>query len=405
MSQSRLRFAVRKFDRFEDAIQKQWDAYKQATGSTYEAEFVPMDLHDLYDAILGNNGLIKGDWDITFLSSDWFRDAYERRATVDLTPLLAHGGVEGYPHDWPESLLAQKFDDTLIGFTWHDGPECLIYRKDLFNNPDEQAAWRAETGKELVPPTNWDDFHEIARFFHRPDEGLYGSVFAAFPDGHNTVYDFCLQVWSRGGELFDEDGHPNLLSDEVRAGLSFYRAIVNDQDAVHPNCRELESTRAGKVLADGEVAMAVNWFGFAAIAAEHASSKVRGNIDIAPVPGINGGTSLNSYWCLAIGVGSRHINEAWKFLRFAATPEMDKLNTACGNIGCRISTWQDPEINRSIPFYHRLEPLHEVARMLPQRPDWADIATVIDAVVLDTINSNAPIDEIVARHQATLDKR
>ena len=33
--------------------------------------------------------------------------------------------------------------------------------------------------------------------------GRYGTVFAAFPDGHNTLYDFALQLWSRGGELTD----------------------------------------------------------------------------------------------------------------------------------------------------------------------------------------------------------
>ena len=55
-------------------------------------------------------------------------------------------------------------------------------------------------------PQTWDQFHRIARFLTHPQGVLYGTAFAAFPDGHNTVYDFCLQLWTRGGELFEDSG-------------------------------------------------------------------------------------------------------------------------------------------------------------------------------------------------------
>ena len=110
-----------------------------------------------------------------------------------------------------------QFDDIVLGLPYHDGPECLIYRTDLFEDPDEQARYLAQHGQPLNVPRTWDEFQQVARFFQRPETDLYGTVFAAYPDGHNTVYDFCLQLWTRGGELFDEQGKWNLQTEEAES--------------------------------------------------------------------------------------------------------------------------------------------------------------------------------------------
>jgi multiple sugar transport system substrate-binding protein len=79
---------------------------------------------------------------------------------------------------------------------------------------------------------------------------------------------------------------------------------------------------------------------------------------------------------------------------------MDKLLTLEGGIGCRKSTWEDAEVNRVIPFYREMSSLHAFARELPRRSDWAKLATVIDQLVVDTINTQQPIEELVARYQS-----
>jgi multiple sugar transport system substrate-binding protein len=402
-----FRIAVRAFQPFEEAIARQWDHFRESSGTTLELEAVPFDLHQLYGAILEDDGLRRGDWDAAFLSSDWFTEVRDRGAAVDLTPLLHESPPEGYPGGWTSSLReSQQFGDVTIGLPYHDGPECLIFRSDLFNSPDNQALYREQHSRDLKPPVSWDEFHDVARFFNRPEQGLFGTAFAAYPDRHNTVYDFCLLVWSRGGQLFTADGNIQLVTDEAVAALTFYREIVNDRDASHPGSRDFDSVRAGQAFANGEVAMAINWFGFATMAETHPSSKVRGHVDITSVPGDQGkGISLNSYWILAVAAGSPHTATAYDFVRFCASPAMDRLLTEIGGIGCRLSTWQDADINAAIPFYHRLESLHSVARSLPRRADWSVIASAIDDVILETINSDAPIRPILERHQALVSRQ
>jgi multiple sugar transport system substrate-binding protein len=70
---------------------------------------------------------------------------------------------------------------------YHDGPECLIDRSDWFGDPAKRAAFESAHGKPLAPPRTWAEFERIARFFTRPADGRFGTVFAAYLDGHNTV--------------------------------------------------------------------------------------------------------------------------------------------------------------------------------------------------------------------------
>ncbi len=81
--------------------------------------------------------------------------------------------------------------------------------------------------------------------------------------------------------------------------------------------------------------------------------------------------SLNVFWVIALASGSRRKDLARAFLRQLATAPMDKLTTLEGAIGVRRSTWGDEEVNRLIPFYHRLDALHEHARELPLHPRLA----------------------------------
>lgn len=400
-----FRVAVRKFGPFESAIAKQWASFEAGAKTGLRLDSVPMNLHPLSESLFDADGLRNGAWDVAFLNTDWVAAVARSKSVADLAPLLAADPPSAYPDGWSPSLLRlHDLDGAVLGLPYHDGPECLIYRKDLFEDPAEQAAFEMFAGVPLRVPRTWLEFQQVARFFHRPQRGLSGTVFAAFPDGHNTVYDFCLQLWTRDGELFDAAGALRLDTPEAAAALEFYREIVNDANAVHPKSREFDSVKSGLSFAAGEVAMMVNWFGFAAMAETIADSKVTGKVDVAPIPCAPGGrsASLNVYWILSVAAGAVHTDIAWRFLRHCASAEMDKLLTLEGAIGCRRSTWADPDVNRVAPFYHKLAGLHDNAREMPRLATWPRIAEIIDQAVLGAIDTSAPIAEILRTAQSQL---
>jgi len=387
----KIRIAVRKFDPFESTLRKLWDAFSLQNNIKMEAEMVALELHDLYETTISDKGLKEGKWDIAHINTDWIYDAANENAVLNLFNLIGENPPENYPFGWHKSLLhLQKLSNGIFGLPFHDGPECLIYRKDLFENETEKENFKKQFGYELSTPKTWQEFAEIATFFNRPEQNLYGTVFANYPDGHNMVFDFCLQLWTHGGSLLNKKNQIDIHNEAAIKALDFYRKMVNDKNAVHPKSREFGSVEAGLAFAEGQAAMAINWFGFASMAEVIDESKVKGKIDITSLPSDPGckTASLNVYWLYTIGSGSKHKKLAYNFLRFATTPESDKLLTKEGGIGCRKSTWKDEEINTLIPFYHKLEMLHENALTLPQTPIWPKVAELIDSTVLKAIETD-----------------
>jgi multiple sugar transport system substrate-binding protein len=152
--------------------------------------------------------------------------------------------------------------------------------------------------------------------------------------------------------------------------------------------------------------MSINWFGFASMCEVIEESNVKGKVDITELPHDKNHktASLNVYWLYTIGTGSKHKKLAYDFLRFATTAESDKLLTNEGGIGCRKSTWTNSEINKIIPFYHKLEMLHENALTLPQTPIWPKVAQLIDQMVLKAIESSISSEQLLKETQNSIQK-
>lgn len=398
----KLRFAVRKFEPFERAMEKCWAAYQEVYPSEVEMEFVPLDLEELTAAFFEKKGLNNGDWDIIHINTDWLARAYETNGLSALDGMIVQNPPEDLKGAWSESLQAlQRFDEQIFGLPFHDGPECLVIRKDLFEDSQEQMRFQARYGKPLAIPKTWPDFLTVAAFFTRPEDNLYGTVFAGYPDGHNAVFDFCIQLWSRGGDLQQGDVPVKLDQPLAVDALDFYRSLFIKDSGLHPQSANYESVQAGAAFARGEVAMMVNWFGFASWAQIDTASAVKGKVDVAAIPSAEGGMSpsLNVYWLYAIPEGSRHKQLAYDFIRFAVGRQQDKLLTVEGGVGCRYSTWYDSEINRMIPFYNKLAELHDTARTLPRLANWPQIAHIIDDTVIAAIKTDESSVSLLTKAQ------
>jgi len=399
-----LRIAVRSFADFQSALAAQLDAYRQLH-PRIEVEAVAFDLPALEDVVLGSKGLRSGEWDLAIFPTDWIGSAITSEAIENLTPGMHSNPLPDWPEGWPASLREPlRYGDDFYCIPWHDGPECLIYRKDLFENPAEQKAFARQFGRELKPPITWREFHETARFFtptSQPDKfPLYGTLFAAFPDGHNTLYDLVLQVWSRGGELYAPNGQPTLNHPTVVEALDYYRAIVNDPQASYPGATTIDSVQSGDIFLSGQIAMMVNWFGFAARASQP-GSPLQGKLALAPIPGGRPGqtATLSNYWVLAIGTGSRDKPASHQLLRHIASAPSDKLTTLHRAVGVRLSTWNDPEVVARVPIYAQLEQLSAEARTLPFCEDLPKLAELVNQVTISALTTNEPSEAILTRAQ------
>jgi multiple sugar transport system substrate-binding protein len=403
---SSLRILLRNYADFENALTEEARLFEESHPGT-KIELVSVGIHELYHSAITDGGLRDGRFDLALLVTDWLAEAHSAGAVENLHHWQQLIPIHDWPDGWPRSLVQPLiFGDRLTSLPWHDGPECLVFRTDLFEDPAARASFRSRFLRDLAPPATWDEFEQVARFFTDQPAGRYGTVFAAFPDGHNTLYDFAIQVWSRGGELTDSAGRPALTTPIALAALDFYRRVVRDPALCHPKSPQLDSTQSGDIFLAGEVAMMANWFGFAARASRE-ESPLAGKVAIAPIPVANGASpvSLSVFWALAMGKGSRRKELAWQFLRFVASPERDRGITRHGAVGVRLSTWRNPELQARIPVYREVEAISLGARQLPTGPGTAVFAAIIDNVISRALTTNEASEAILESAQREIDNK
>lgn len=229
-----IRIAVRRFGPFETAIVKQFEDFARIHALTVRVEIEAMDLNPLHESLFERRELLSGRWDVAFMSTDWIAEAQSLGLIEDLQPFLDRQPIADFPQGWSPSLTGiQAFAGGFWGMPYHDGPQCLIYRKDLL----------AKAG--LPVPATWDDFHAAARRLHDPAQGRCGTVLALYPDGHNGFYDFCIHLWTRGGAPFDAAGRPQLTTPAAQSALDFLRRLARDERAVAPDLRTIDSVKSG----------------------------------------------------------------------------------------------------------------------------------------------------------------
>jgi multiple sugar transport system substrate-binding protein len=401
-----VRILLRDFSDFENALAAEIAAFHQAQ-SEIRVEPDVVTLHQLRDAWVSPGGMRDGRWDLGFLVTDWLAEAMEDGLLEDLAPWMRRQPLPDWPDGWARSIAEPVcFGNAVSSLPWHDGPECLIYRRDWFEDPAEQTGFHNEFGYELQPPRTWKEFTDAARHFTRPGEGRYGTLFAAYPDGHNTLYDFALQLWSRGGSLLGLAGRARVDSGEALKALDFYRSTVRDSGMCHPDSQELNSTHSGEVFLEGGVALMVNWFGFAA-RSDRPGSPLEGKVGIAPIPADPGcaPVSLSVFWTLGLARASRNKAAAWEFLRFLSHPEVDLARAEHGTVPVRLSTWRSADLQQRVPCYRRIEEISLGARRLPRTRSLPAFAEIVDLMIVEALTTNEPSAAILHRAQQRVVER
>jgi multiple sugar transport system substrate-binding protein len=136
------------------------------------------------------------------------------------------------------------------------------YRKDLFEDPDNMAAFEAAYGYPLGVPTSWDMIYDIAEFFYDPDNEFYGVAIYG-DNGYDSLAMFAMQtIRSFGGDLgnfetFEVDGYLN--SEGAVAGIEYYRDLFQ---FVPPGFGDAFFVATNDAFVNGIVPMATNYFAF-----------------------------------------------------------------------------------------------------------------------------------------------
>ncbi len=175
--------------------------FEKKTGIKVEIETTSWD--QMYDKAIKDMEAGTGIYDMVYIEQDIIYSYLARNFLVDLTKLLKDKPELKAPtyDDANFTTFANYFKDAngdLYGVPMEAFIKLYLYRKDLFENPEIQAAYKAKTGKDLKPATTHEDYTAIAEFFteYGKEKGLelWGSTAQAHTGHPASWYEFFESV-------------------------------------------------------------------------------------------------------------------------------------------------------------------------------------------------------------------
>lgn len=291
----------------------------------------------------------------------------------DLFPVWrTMGWYDGVPYGFPMMVLTM--------YTW--------YRKDLFEDPAEKTRFQARYGRELQPARNWDEYEDIAEFFHRPNQGLYGTLIqgrrhiALWQEYINFLYSF-------GGAILDTDdpskyGDIVINSPQAVAATEYYKGLLRYSP---PDALSYTWDDALALTQQGRVAQLIMWNDALYSLEDPEQSRVAGKMGYTMIPaGPNGSLHEIGGQSLYIPRTSKNPRAAYLFMQWLMAREPQIRQQLLGGSSPRPTTYQDPNV-LNLPWTRTtLDAFgHTHPAMLYTFPESMQIGDVLQIAISDAL--------------------
>lgn len=348
------------------------DKFQQATGTT--VTLVELPYEGLFNRLTSELSSGKPSFDVCAIDAVWIPLFANKLAPLDG---LFTDAVKA--DLFPALVQEAQVDGHFIGMPVWTNSEILFYRKDLFEDPGEKAAFQKKYGYPLAPPTTWQQFTDIATFFTRPQQKLWGTDVKGAVESEWLAH--VLQAGSPG-VILDDNGAVIVDNAQHVAALAFYADLNNKHKVAPTGAAQTDWNAAQNLFNQGQTAMTRFW--------AHAyrqipkDAKVAGKVGAAPMIGGTAGVAgIPGPWYLSAPKGGAKADLAQKFIKAAYDDNALSIDTTLG-LAARKSAYQQYAAK---PGYESFGPLlatlnASATRARPATPHWQRI---VDSVLVPTI--------------------
>ncbi|MBR3585713.1 MAG: extracellular solute-binding protein [Oscillospiraceae bacterium] len=309
----------------EDDVTAMTQAFTEATGIQVNPTFVAYEElapKILTSAASGGYDVILGDciWPAQFAKAGLVLEVTDRLSEVDLDDI------------YQGALDATKYEGKYYGMPWLNDVKYMFVNMELLKQAGVEAA-----------PTTWDELIADAKLCKEQGICEYPIV-GCYAQAECLVCDYTCIAGSFGGTFVDADNNPTLNSPENVAALDFMAQTLTD-GLCNPKSLEMIEDDVLSTFAAGNAVFAINWtYQYASMNDESASSVVGQGI-IMPIPGTDKAQSatVNGGMPLMITAGCKNPDEAWDYMLFLASKEMQAKY--CANaLPIGKSLYTDPQV-------------------------------------------------------------
>ncbi|WP_444815002.1 ABC transporter substrate-binding protein [Variovorax brevis] len=295
--------------------------------------------------------------DLIIGDSQWIGGSAEQGHYVKLNDFFAKEGIKmtdfapatvvGYA-EWPKNTpnyWALPAMADAVGWT---------YRKDWFAKPELQAEFKGKYKRDLAPPKTWTEFKEVSEFFQgKTIDGkkVYGAYIFT-ERGSEGITMGVTNVLYPMGFKYEDPKKPYAMQgfvnspDSVR-GLEFYKALY--KGSTPPGLTNAYMGEGLDAFKSGQVAMMMNWFAF--FPGLYKDPNVGGDkIGFFTNPSDKTkGVQLGGQGISVVSYSANR-NESLQYIKWFASPEVQKKWQAIGGSSAAKAVLDDPGYPKSSPF-------------------------------------------------------
>ena len=357
------------------------DAFTKETG--IEVNFVEVPYQGVYDKLSAEIASGTSNYDVATIDVVWnaaFADHVE-----DLGDLF----TDAVKADLPPALVADAtVGGKMMGMPAWANAEIVFYRKDLWEDPANQAAFKEKYGYDLVAPATWQQWRDMASFFTK--DGMYGTVVIG-----GTSEEWMAEVLQAGspGVILDDAGKVILDNQAHIDALENYRAPLCTDKSVPDNALEISWGEAQNLFYQGQTAMMKFWAHAYRMTPE--DSKIAGKVGVAPmIAGPAGIAGIPGPWYNVIPSTSQHKDAARQFVAYLEAHNALGIEAPLG-LAATNSAYQS---YMDKPGYEHFGPLMETlsAAATKGRPLTKDYQELVDEAVMPAFQGALECQDNVA---------
>ena len=321
---------------------------------------------------------------------------------IDLKKYIPESELAKYV---PGTLKNSEIDGKLVQLPRVTDISNIYYRKSLYNDPKNKAAYKAKYGKDLAPPATFEDMKNQIIFFANPPN-LYGTAFAGKDEGATGRFMEILRA--NGGDMFDKNWKPIFNSPAGEAALQWFVDVYKAK-AVPAGTVNYGWDEIGQAMAAGQLAIDLDWPGFAGFYSDPTKSKIANDLGFATAPvgtsGHRGGWSGSHSFSVTSACDNKPA--AASLAVFLTNDDSELMEAEAGNMPTRTAVFAKAEDwfkangkPQMAEMFTAWQASLADARTPPLIPQWIQVSNVIwpqlQAAELGQISVKAALDKAAA---------